>query len=205
MKPWCTESQVPLKEELFTSTVSYLEIQQPVPNLSLVYNVYIFRHSETALLVVAHLNLDRMFQILEQQLVDPTLGGVYNKTYRETWPYFFSLIDNYINQRMSEGAILRMEDPDNGDHKYMVGTIVGNVDLSSVKESDLLFRSQRISDAHAVVIKSCTKVVQEQATRKVNTFKIGLRGAIAGGKSGSALANNLASTWLPRLNDLFGS
>ena len=205
MKPWFVESQVPLKEMVVNSTVSYAEIQQPLPNTLVIYNSYVLGYSETALLVVAHLNLDQMFQILEQQLQDPTLAGAYNKTYHETWPYLFALLDNTVNQRFSQGVLLRIEDPDNGDQKWVVGTIVGNVNRSALTKKDILFHSERVIGAHVLVIQSCAKLIQEVSTRKINKFKIGLRGAIAGGKHGQKIANELASAWLPKLKDLFGN
>jgi hypothetical protein len=204
MKPWFVQSQVPLKENVVNTFVSYVELQQPLPDSSIVYNSYILRYSETALLLVAHLNLDQMFHVLEQQLQDPTLAGVYNKTYRETWPYLFTLLDNSVNKRYSQGALFRIEDPDNGDHIWVVGTIVGNVP-PSLTESDVLFHSDRVSDAHKLVIQSCAKVIQETSTRQVNKWKLGLRGMAAGATQGQKLSNELAAAWLPKLKDLFGT
>lgn len=204
MKPWFVQSQIPLKENVVNTTVSYVELQQPLPNSSIVYNSYILRYSESALLIVAYLNLDQFFQIMDQQMQDPTLAGAYNKTYRETWTYLFTLLDNTINKRFSQGGLFRVEDPDNGDHIWVVGTIVGNIP-SSLTESDVLFHSDRVSDAHALVIQSCAKVIQETSTRQVNKWKIGLRGMAAGYIQGQKLSNELAAAWLPKLQDLFGN
>lgn len=204
MKPWAVQSPVLLKESVVNTTASYAELQQPLPNSSIIYNSYTLRYNDTALLVVAHLNLDQMFQILEQQLQDPTLGGVYNKTYRETWPYLFALLDNTVNKKFSKGALFRIEDPDNGDHIWVVGTIVGNIPASLTK-NDVLLHSDKVMEAHALVIQSCAKVIQETSTRQVNKWKIGLRGMVAGGIQGQKLSNELAAAWLPKLKDLFGN
>jgi len=207
MRSWFENAPASPHESLHTrQTVSYLEIQRQVANVPVMYYSYLLRTGENAILSVPHLGMDEFFRVLlEQQLPDPKLGSTWATTYRETWPTLFSMLDNTVNGSFSKGALLRIEDPDNGDQKWVIGTFVGNINFSELSEEYKLLQDKRLFDTHVLVIQTCANIIHELQTRQPNKLKLFFRGAVSGGAEGTKLASQLESTFIPVLKVLFGS
>lgn len=206
MRPWI-ESAIASPQDSMNvrQTVSCVEIQQQVPNVPVKYNTYLLRYTENSFLSVAHLGLEVFFRNMDQQLLHPTLGSTWAKTYRETWPTLFSMLDNTVNRSLSKGALLRIDDPDNGDQKWVIGTFLGNVDLSNLSKEYKQSIDKQFIDAHVFLIQTCAKIVNELETRQPNKLKLFFRGSVAGGIEWRKLASQLESTWMPILKTLFGA
>jgi hypothetical protein len=205
MKPWFEEEPALPQDSVDTrQSVSYVEIQRQVANVPGKYFSYFLRTGENHILSVALLGLEEFFRTLEQQLLNPTLGSTWATTYRETWPTLFSMLDNSVNYTFSKGALLRIEDLDNGDQKWVIGTYVGNIDFSESSEEYKLVLDQRLLDAHILVVQSCARIHDELCNRKPSKLKLFFRGARAGGAEGRKLASQLESIVMPVLKVFFG-
>jgi hypothetical protein len=206
MKTWFEPAQ-PVAQGVVNvrETISYLEIREQVPNVAGAYFSYLFRYTDTSALIAAYLNKDAFFVTLEQQLRDPKMGGVWNKSYREAWPMVFSMIDNTIAGRISNGALLRLQDPDNYDYRWMIGSIVGNIDFNNSSEANKLLFDKRVTEAYQLAFRICATINHEFLTRQPSKLKLFFRGAVAGGLEGQKLANNLEKTWMPVMKSLFGA
>jgi hypothetical protein len=199
-------SQSPSKTEAsFRSTPGYIEVEfrEPTPPPR-VMRAYVMPWRENALLVVAYISADQLGDLMQQQLQDPKLGDLYYKEYKKTWPKLMALVENSLSNQISKGVLLNIEDPDTGDRKWVVATVVGNVRLESDEEMNAVMRSERMLKAIELVVDTGWKMLAEVQTNKISTMSYvrmaalgGLRGAMSGYKQG----HDLASLWVPRLTE----
>jgi hypothetical protein len=115
----------------------------------------------------------------------------------------FELIDNTLNNQYSKGALLKIEDPDDGNRKWVVGTIVGNVIMNTGEELESLLRSERMAHAYELVWKLSDAIVTELSSRSPNRIKLFFRGAFAGLLSGHQQQINLTNVLVPKITEVF--
>ena len=81
-------------------------------------------------------------------------------------------MDNALNTRYSDGVLLNMEDPDDGERKWVVGTVVGNILVNSAKELEQVMFSERMMNAYLLVMAASITLAQEIATRPNPTISV---------------------------------
>jgi hypothetical protein len=181
----------------------YIELQKHLVDPAGVSYTYILRWNDSAFLVATCLehDFDKMLLLLR----DPKMGSVWLDVIKDTRPTAGRLLENGINARYSNGAVLVMEDPDYGENKNFVGTVVGNVLVNSVKELEEALLSDRMMNAYELVLGSSFTIMHEEISsshvvsikNKLKTFTYGMFHA-------QVEAIELASIWIPKLTNLFG-
>ncbi len=84
------------------------------------------------------------------------------ETIAETWPTLAKLLLNGANDRYSEGALIKLEDFDDGESKWYIASIAGNLDFDNI--DDLLGdRTQKVSQL--VILKSAELLTEMSENR----------------------------------------
>src|SRR6478609_3514915 len=189
-------------KSLFKQTPSYIEVQLHRKGLGFINYVYIFLWRRNSFLIVSPIQAKPLLDILNQQLQDPKLGTTYYKIYKQTWPQLIDVLDNTVNDRYSKGVLLNMEDPDDAERKWVIGTVIGNIALNTDEDLDSAIRSDRMKQAYILVLTLCENVVSEIAKRKISTLsymQAGAMGAFRGAIGGYKKGLDLACMWLPKI------
>jgi hypothetical protein len=58
----------------------------------------------------------------------------YVEILHDTWPTLTNLLANGINDKYSNGALIKLEDPDDGDSKWFVASVAGNIGFDSIDD-----------------------------------------------------------------------
>lgn len=132
----------------FKTTNTYLEFENKLEDLYLIY--YIIPRSANSIFVATC--WERLFDDLfadEESL----------KVAVQTWNLLAQLLTNGLEERYSEGAMLRLEDYDTGETKWFLVSISGNIDFESV-EGFFTPRTQEVTNL--VMEKSLELLVELQ-------------------------------------------
>ena len=137
---------------------SYIELELPQENTKVSLFVYLIPRSESSMFVVTC--WDEVFDSIVEQFHDEDVI----ETAAETWPLFARMLGDGIRDKYREGALIRLEDPDDGDTKWYVGTVVGNLSLD---DSDGIF-TPRMQQGISLVINRSGELLQEMQERQPN-------------------------------------
>ncbi len=86
----------------------------------------------------------------------------YLETVYETWPDIVQLIANGIKDKYSEGALIKLEDFDTGDHKWFLASVAGNLDFEDIES----ITGERTQETIGLVLKKSIEVFQELTEKK---------------------------------------
>jgi hypothetical protein len=129
---------------------------------------------------------------------DEHLGTAWFNVAAKTYPTFGTLATNALNERYSEGALLRLCDPDDAELKWCVATVVGNIDATTFGD---LFADVRIKEKIMLVVASSLDLEQQLATQEITAAdKVMMiaRGAASGYRRGMKMQDKVVSAadWL---------
>lgn len=142
-------------------TENYLEVNMQIEDTEMFFVFYLIQKSENSLLVLSC--WDDTFDEIIENLDDEN----YLEILTDTWPILTSLLVNGVKDKYSEGALIKLEDLDNGDHKWFLASIAGNINFESF---DNLFCDRTISTITTVKEKSII-LLNELQTKKPNSIK----------------------------------
>ncbi|HXI12042.1 MAG TPA: hypothetical protein VNM92_05285 [Thermoanaerobaculia bacterium] len=194
-------SVVPIEESTYCrSTPSYLEFQKHSVDSPGASYTYLLQWSDHAYFIAAcwgH-QFDEWVPLLQDRKMGKTWLGVV----KETYPTLGQLLENGIAGRYSEGALLNIEDPDDGERKWVVGTVVGNLSVTSVEELEQVLLSDRMMQAYSVVLVSSFIGLEELATRTISA-KSKLKSYGRAMFNAQVESIELAAIWVPKIVNLF--
>jgi hypothetical protein len=175
------DAQIAHSSETSTrATNAYLEIEQPLTEgNALIF--YIAPRSESSVFVLTC--WDHAFDDLIPQLDDENTA----ETVAETWPILAQLLMNGIKDRYRDGALIRLEDPDDGETKWFVASIAGNLRLDS--PDDLM--SEPVMKVVQVVLERTMQLHKELMERAPDQGK--MFGRAVKGALGAAVLGALAA------------
>jgi hypothetical protein len=109
-------------------TPSYYELETLIndPEMPGASYFYVMPQSSTSMLVAACWG--REPDAVVALFADPNFGDDWFKVFCETYPIQGQLFRNGNDERYSDGALVRFGDPDDGEPKWFVVTVVGNID-----------------------------------------------------------------------------
>lgn len=161
------------------ATRAYVELELARDEFSI--HLYFIPKTEHSMFVVA--NLDHAFDGLETHLQDADMRTVIV----ETWPRFAQLLVNGMEDRYSQGALIRLEDADDGETKWFVASVLGNIDMSNLEE---VFGDQGMRVA-GKVMETTLEMMQELNEKEIDKVRAYgrsiLSGVLSGIKSGFKL------------------
>lgn len=148
-------------------TNSYIELEYQLDDSFLVL-YYIPRTNNSVFIATCW---DREFDQLLGNLDENDL-----ETIVETWPTLGQLMSNTVNDKYSAGVLTSFEDFDDGEPKWFVTSICGNLNLENIKE---LFGDRAQVTAQIVCERSMDLLV-ELSERKPDVLKAMGRGFVKG-------------------------
>lgn len=114
--------------------------------------VYLLPRCDKSLWVVA--NWETVFDFVLHRS-EQELGLI-----RERFPVLGELIHNGIRDKYGKGALIRLEDPDEGETKWFIAGVAGNLDL----EKDDIWSAPQLHQALKRVHEACGQLSQEMAS-----------------------------------------
>ncbi len=152
-------------EVKFKATNCYLELEHEMEGVYLVH--YVIPRNNTSVFLATC--WDRAFDELLSD--EDSL-----ETAVETWPTLGQLLVNGIEDRYSEGALIKLEDFDTGEPKWFLASICGNIDL---EDMDSLF-SERTAEATRVVVEKSLALFVDLNENKPSLLRAVGKGVAAG-------------------------
>jgi len=204
-------SQRPVKSEFHVrETPSYYEFETRIsdPEMPGASYFYVIPQSATSMLVAACWG--REPDAVAALFADPKFGDDWFKVYCDTYPIQGELFRNGFEERFSEGALIRLIDPGDGEPKWAVVTVVGNIDpLAEPDDPETadaygltghqrFLASSRMAAAFELVGMKSFLAAQEYATREIsitNKAKMMAKGAWQGYVEGL----DAGAKWMRRL------
>jgi hypothetical protein len=116
-------------------TECYMQFEVPVDSDSSFYT-YLIQRSENTFFIAACLN-DVFDSLIEN--FDNDLVNVYN----DAWPNLITLLQNGVNDKYQNGALIKLEDQDCGENKWFLATVVGNMKIEKLDD----FFNDKVVDA----------------------------------------------------------
>jgi hypothetical protein len=192
----------PPEEKTVTNiTAAYIELQKHSVDPPGISYTYVFQWNQHSFFIATCVGRD--LDALTPFIQDPKLGNAWYNFYKEKWPSWGRLMDNAINTRYSDGVLLNIEDPDNGERTWVVGTVVGNILVNSAEELEQVMFSERMMQAYALVLAASSTLANDIATRPNPTTS--LVKMYARGIFQSQLDTiELGAIWIPKIRKLFG-
>jgi hypothetical protein len=195
------EIQPQIENTYLNSTPAYIELQKHSVDPPGASYIYVFSWGHYSFFVAAHLGRD--LDALNPFLQDPKMGKTWYGFYKEKWPSWGRLIDNGANSRYSDGVLLNIEDPDDGERKWVVGTVVGNLNVETVAELEQALYSERMMQAYALVLMASFTLAHEVITRPNPPIGVAkLYGRMLFQSYVDAI--DLGAVWVPKITKLFG-
>lgn len=204
-------SQRPTRSEFRVhETPSYFELETRLsnPDLTGVSYFYVIPQSVTSMLVAACWG--RELDAVAKLFANPKFGNDLFKVYAETYPIQGQLFRNGFEARYSEGAFLSLTDPGDGEPKWCVVTVVGNIDPNAEPDdSDAadayglvgdrrFLADSRMTAAYELVGTKSFLAAQEYATRKISTVNKA-RLVAKGAWQGYVEGLDTGAKWIKRL------
>ncbi|MBV8740126.1 MAG: hypothetical protein JO007_23295 [Alphaproteobacteria bacterium] len=106
-------------------TPRYLQLEVPIDTFKSAY-IYFVQRNEGSYFVATC--WDNAFDTLIEELDEEQIGHL-----QQAWPDFLDLLSNGINDRYRDSALIRLEDPDDGETKWFVASVCGNLDPNSAE------------------------------------------------------------------------
>lgn len=148
----------------FTNTYIELEILLDSSNS---YYLYIVPRTQNSAFVLA--SFDNTFDAMIEDLDEDQLEIIC-----DTWPTLATLFYNGIKDKYSNGALIILEDNDNGDKKWFVSAIAGNIDFDSMEG---VF-TPRMLESIGLVLSVSQKLVIELSDNKPNHIRHGAKNLV---------------------------
>lgn len=145
-------------------THTYIEIEFPVDDDSS-YVIYVIPRNQNSAFVATC--WDHTFDKLVSNLDEDTFEMI-----AETWPTLAALLYNGVKQLYRQGALIVLEDLDDGENKWFVASIAGNISFSSFKD---LF-NERMQEVTQLVLARTI-----QLSRELNENQPNMLNAISNG------------------------
>ena len=211
MRFFFDSSQRPTQSEFrINETPAYFELATLIadPDMPGASYFYVIPQSATSKLVAACWGRepDAMLKLF----ADPNFGADWFRVFCETFPIQGQLFQNGMDERYSDAALVRFDDPDTGEPIWSVVTIVGNIDPSAgpddpsmaddyglVGPQRFLAHSRMVAAYELVGTKSFL-AAQEYANNEISAFnktKMMAKGAWKGYLEGL----DLGARWMMRL------
>lgn len=160
-------------------TNGYIELEIPVDR-STALVVYVIPRSEHSAFVATC--WDRVFDAVVEDLDDDTA-----ETIVETWPTLATLLGNGATDRYRDGALIRLEDVDDGETKWFVASVAGNISFDSAEE---VF-GERTQAVIRAVLETSGRLATELNENEPSALRAIGRGLLAG--IGAALGLGVAA------------
>jgi hypothetical protein len=193
MRPFIDDRKTSTPDEIgHKVTNTYVEIEIPLGE-SLGSVLYIIPRSEHSALIATC--WDHVFDEMIENLDEDTF-----ETIVETWPTLAILFHNGVKDLYREGALILLEDFDDGEQKWFVASIAGNIAFESAEE---LF-SERTKEVIQVVLARSMQLFTELQEKEPSLLR-GIGKGIArgiGAAIGGVLAVGLAAFLGVDLDDL---
>lgn len=171
-------------EVKYKVTNGYIEVEYAVDEVYLV--VYLIPRSESSIFVTAC--WDRTIDELLENVGDM-------ETVFDTWPKLGQLMVNGLEDRYSEGALIKLEDPDTGEPKWFVASVAGNLDLTDPAD----FFSERSQRAMRLVTEKSMELFAHLNENRPSILRSIGRGIAQG--LGLALLGGIAGVFGAELSD----
>lgn len=201
MKFFLDQSQKPQVEKTVTNiTPAYIELQKHSVDPPGVAYYYIMNWGQYSYFIATCLG--REFDSITPYLTDPKMGKAWFDFYKEKWPTWGKLIENGANTRYSNGVLLNIEDPDDGERKWVVGTVVGNTIVDTAENLEKIVLSDRWMQAYALVLVSSITLAQEIAIRPnpaLGVAKLYAKQFLQSYKD----SIDFGTVWIPKIKNLF--
>lgn len=175
-------------EDVRTRTTDcYAEVEYKVDSKYI--DAYIVGRNENTAFVVA--SFEHVFDSVKEQVEDKNEAAL--KAEFKAWPTFAVLLQNGVSDRYSEGALIQLEDPDCGETKWFVATVIGNIDPD--KEEALI--KEKINAATELVIGKAADLLVEVSEHKPHYIRQGIWEGIKEGlgEFGQASLESWARNW----------
>lgn len=151
-------------------TNSYIELEFPTDYGAIL--IYLIARDANSFFVCTC--WEHYFDEIITALADLEMIEIINDTY----PNFAFFLDNGLNGKFKEGALIRLQDEDYGEEKWFISTIAGNLQKSEGIEDFL--NQERIIDSMRTVIKGSLILLKELNENKPNTGKFIWKGVKKG-------------------------
>jgi hypothetical protein len=174
-------SQRPTRSEfLVNETPSYIELETRIndPEMPGASYFYVIPQSETSVLVAACWG--REPDAMMTQFSNPKFGKDLFRAFCEAYPIMGTLFKNGMDERYSDGALIRFRDPNDGEPKWSVATVVGNIVVGSQTDnpdeadeygfvgSQRFLTHSRMMSAYELVGTKSFFAAHEYATNKIS-------------------------------------
>ena len=152
------------KEVNISKTNTYTEVEIP-QNSSYSLFLYLIDRSQTSMFVA----------ICFEHTIDEVLNNYDEDTIIDTWPTLARLLYNGLNDKYKEGALIKLEDLDDGESKWFVASISGNHNLNDM--DDVL--NERTQETVELVIECSKQLVEELQDKQPSVLRAMGRGTAA--------------------------
>lgn len=149
------------KEFEYSSTDSYAELEIPVDDDTSLF-LYLVPQSEHSMYLL--MSFDDAFDEIINNLDDDTITSAF----RKAWPTLYQLIQDGVNDKYSNCALIKTSDFDDGDTKWFLATFVGNYSLDNDSEN----ASERIQDAIKKVEEKALTLLTELSENSPKMFPV---------------------------------
>jgi hypothetical protein len=126
MRPFIDERKTSTQEEVgSTITNSYIALEWPIDD-SRAFVVYLIPRNTHSVFVATCWEhaFDQLLQGIDEDTAE-TIG--------ETWPTLAALLYNGADDLYREGALILLEDFDDGERKWFLASVVGNISFENVE------------------------------------------------------------------------
>lgn len=156
------------KEVNISQTNTYIEVEIPNDSSSSLF-VYLIPRSQTSMFVA--MCCDHAFDELLNDIDEDDWDTIV-----DTWPTLARLLHNGINDKYKEGALIKLEDLDDGENKWFVASISGNHNFNDI--DDVLNESTQ--ETVKLVIECSMQLATEMQNNKPSVFRAMGRGMAQG-------------------------
>ncbi|MEN6624263.1 MAG: hypothetical protein ABFD50_22290 [Smithella sp.] len=115
-----------------------------------------------------------------ERLFDDILENIDDNDYRDTiihtWPTLAKLLFNGANDKYREGALIKLEDYDDGEPKWFVASVVGNIDIEDISD----FVTGKSGEIAKLVIEKSLALYTELNNEKPSTMRSVIKGLTTG-------------------------
>ena len=156
MLPYVSSVPSPLPRFQWRSAPGYIEMLAPLEGQPIVTATYITWLNDLTPLVVTC--WEHRFEKLLNLIRDPTQGKAWLTSFARIWPAFTGLVNNTLDARYQDGAVVQLRDPDDAETKWFVGTFVRNIQSNDVTE---LFQDEGVQAAAAIIEERSSELFNE--------------------------------------------
>lgn len=189
------------EETYYSTTPSYVELIKFVADPPSLSRTYVWLIQDYTFFVCTC--WEHQFDGWMQLLVERPGGINWFQTLSETYPTAGRLLSNASAERYSDGVLVNLPDPDDGERKWFIGTVVGNIHLETEEALQAFLMSDRMAESYVRIWVPTFDLLHELQTRQIPTGRrikdMGM--AMFRGFSSGAETSGI---WLDRLSILVG-